>query len=202
MIRFLYKTIILIYKSLGKKLVKKTTKLPAKKKPPKKIKSKPREKKAKLPAGRPTKYTKKIADEIWSQIIIGRSLRTICASDSMPCVATVFNWFQEKTGFLEQYRDAKESQIDALGEELLDIADDSANDYMDKERPDGSKYEALNAENINRSRLRVHTRQWLMERLRPKVYGPRVHNEHSGEVSLITTALEKARNRAKKARRE
>ncbi len=57
---------------------------------------------------RPTKYNENTADKICLELIEGKSLRQICQADSMPCIATVFNWMKSKPEFLEQYTRARE----------------------------------------------------------------------------------------------
>lgn len=126
-----------------------------------------------MTVGRPSDYTQELADAICAEISHGYSLRTICKAEAMPCVATIFNWFRTQPGFVEQYEKAKAEQADALAEEMLDIADDGTNDWMEKQNKDGSKYEVLNAEHVQRSRLRVDTRKWIASKLKPKKYGDR-----------------------------
>lgn len=99
----------------------------------------------------------------------------------MPCAATVFKWLRVHPEFVEQYARAKEEQADALAEELLDIADDGSNDWMERRNSDdGATGWQLNGEHIQRSRLRVDTRKWIASKLKPKKYGERIANEHSG----------------------
>lgn len=129
--------------------------------------------------GRPTSYSKELAEEICGEIAKGYSLRTICKDESMPCVATIFNWFRTQQGFLEQYEKAKQEQADALAEEMLDIADDGTNDWMLRNNKDGSESLTLNTEHVQRSRLRVDTRKWIASKLKPKKYGEKV--EVSGD---------------------
>ena len=97
----------------------------------------------------------------------------------MPCVATIFNWMRVHQEFLEQYARAKEAQADALAEELLDIADDGSNDWMEVHDRDNTGWKA-NGEAIQRSRLRVDTRKWIASKLKPKKYGDKLTQEHSG----------------------
>jgi hypothetical protein len=123
-----------------------------------------------MPAGRPSLYSKELASKICEEIAQGKSLRTICKADEMPAVATIFLWFQKHKEFVEQYDKAKQEQAVAMAEEILDIADDGTNDYY--ENDDGKVL--LAAENIQRSRLRVDTRKWLLSKLVPKKYGDRV----------------------------
>ncbi len=66
--------------------------------------------------------------------------------------------------------------MEALAEEILEIADDGSNDTYETE--DG--HEKVNTDVINRSRLRVDTRKWLMSKLAPKKYGDKVEQFISG----------------------
>ena len=86
--------------------------------------------------GRPTTYSPELADLICDRIVQGDSLRAISADEGFPCVATVFNWLRRHKEFLEQYARAKEEQADAFAEEILDIADDGSNDWMEKTHGD------------------------------------------------------------------
>lgn len=142
--------------------------------------------------GRPTLYTQELADEICEQLALGISLRTVCNTDSMPTVKTVFNWFRTYPEFLQQYTRAKEESADAMAEDTLDIADDGTNDWMMINRKDGSEAWQLNGEHIQRSRLRVETRKWLMSKMKPKKYGDRLEldNKHSGEVTISAEQAE------------
>lgn len=93
----------------------------------------------------------------------------------MPCVATVFNWFNKFPGFLEQYARAKAESADMFAEDMLDISDDSERDFIQTE-----KGPAFNAEHVQRARLRVDTRKWLASKLKPKRYGELQRTELTG----------------------
>jgi hypothetical protein len=128
--------------------------------------------------GRPTIYNQELADAICSRIIEGYSLRTVCKADDMPDVTTILRWLREKPDFRLQYEKAKEEQADALAEEMLDIADDGTNDWMEKYGKDGENlgYQ-VNGEHVQRSRLRLDTRKWIASKLKPKKYGDRIQTD-------------------------
>lgn len=150
-----------------------------------------------MPAGRPSLYTEKLCDEICSQIVMGYSLRTICKEESMPSVATIFCWFRSHPEFQERYTKAKEEQADAFAEEMMDIADDASNDWMERNGKDGAPIIALNAEHVNRSRLRIDTRKWIAAKLKPKKYGERIQQDVSGTLSLeslVKTSIDPAKD--------
>ena len=58
----------------------------------------------------------------------------------------------------------------SLMDEILEIADDSSNDWIDREGPDGKKYRVFNPDSIRRSK-RIGARKWLISKLMPKRYG-------------------------------
>jgi hypothetical protein len=132
-----------------------------------------------MAAGRPTDYNQEIAARICGLLAQGQSLRTVCKPDDMPSTSTIFLWIQKHKEFSEQYARAKEESADALSDEILDISDNSSNDWMESNDPDNTGYK-LNGEAIQRARLRVDTRKWLASKLKPKKYGERVVNEHTG----------------------
>lgn len=137
------------------------------------------------PVGRPSEFSQDLADRICGEIASGDSLRTICVADDMPCVATIFNWIRRYPGFLEQYTRAKEEQADAMAEEMLDIADDGNNDWMERRNAEGDNIGwQVNGEHVQRSRLRIETRKWLASKLKAKKYGDKTAVEHSGSIGL------------------
>jgi hypothetical protein len=128
--------------------------------------------------GRPTDYTHDVSIDICARIAEGMPLTKICKLDGMPHVATVYRWLADERykDFRDRYMYAREDQADTLADEIVEIADDTDNDYT--ETVDGIlKY---NAENVNRSRLRVDARKWVAAKLKPKKYGDKVQNELTG----------------------
>lgn len=123
--------------------------------------------------GRPTTYTKQLGSAICGRIAQGESVRTICADEAMPAASTIYLWLLDsaKHEFSEQYAKARSIQAEMMFEELLEIADDGTNDWMEKENKDGSTYTALDHEHVQRSRLRVDTRKWYLSKVLPKKFG-------------------------------
>lgn len=130
--------------------------------------------------GRPTDYSDELAAAICERLADGESLKAICDSAEMPNKATVYRWLLARPEFCDLYTRAREDQADTLADEIIDIADDNSSDTITKENGDGSTYEVANTEWINRSRLRVDARKWVASKLKPKKYGDKVVNEHSG----------------------
>lgn len=131
--------------------------------------------------GRPSTYTQEIADDICSQLAEGISLRTVCIPDSMPSARTVFRWLRTDEKFCQQYARAKEESADAMAEDILDIADDGTNDWMTITLPGGHEKMIPDQEVLQRSKLRVDTRKWIMSKMKPKKYGDKMDVTTGGE---------------------
>lgn len=139
--------------------------------------------------GRPSDYTPELVAEICSRISEGDSLRTICLAEDMPAKSSIFRWLLLHEEFRDQYELAAQARSDVFAEDMLDIADDGTNDWVEKENKDGSTYVALNTEHVQRSRLRIDTRKWIASKLKPKKYGDKIVTEHTGPGGAPLTPM-------------
>lgn len=105
--------------------------------------------------GRPTDYTKDMADKICEKIANGRSLRSICAEDGMPPMKTIYRWLEANEEFRHQYARAREKQADYFAEEIIEIADSA---------------EAESAA-VSKAKLQIDARKWAASKIAPKKYG-------------------------------
>lgn len=129
---------------------------------------------------------------VCEQISEGKSLRVICEEDkSLPTARTIHRWLNDDEDFCQQYARAREAQADALFDEILEIADDGRNDWMErKDRDDQNIGWRENGEAIRRSQLRVDARKWMAAKLQPKKYGERLDLNHSGSVSMTKADID------------
>jgi len=139
--------------------------------------------------GRTSIYTQKLADEICKRIAEGESLRSICRDEKMPNERTVRSWALDTTSpFFPQYARAREIAYHSMADELLEIADDGTNDWMERNGD-----EVQNGEAMARSRLRVDTRKWMLSKMLPKIYGEKIVHagddespiKHAGRIELV-----------------
>ena len=131
------------------------------------------------PRGRPSVYSQDVADEICGRLAHGESLRGICEDEHLPDHSTVIAWVvKDYNGFYNQYTRAREIQYLGMADELTDISDDGRNDWMTKTLRNGEEIEVLNKEAVERSKLRVDTRKWILSKMLPKVYGDKVQVEN------------------------
>lgn len=137
-------------------------------------------------------YPDNIKESICERLADGQSLREICACEGFPGKSTVMRWLQADDEFRDQYARAKEIGVEALAEDILDIADDAQNDWMERKDPQGRNAGwVVNGESARRSQIRIDARKWLLSKLAPKKYGDRVDLNHSGTIGLAAelTAL-------------
>jgi len=132
-----------------------------------------------------TKYTDEMALIICDRIANGESLKSICEDEELPARSTVFKWLAENRTFSDMYARAREEQADTIFDEIIEIADDGRNDWMERRGEDDAGW-VTNGENIQRAKLRIDARKWMAGKLRPKKYGDRQEIEHSGSVELTT----------------
>jgi hypothetical protein len=149
------------------------------------------------PPGRPSIYSDELASKICRYVAEGYSLRQIGDLPQMPHKRTVKRWLAENPTFQERYAQAKEEMAEHFAEEILEIADDGSNDWIEREVESGKIIKVVDHEHIARSRLRVDTRKWLMSKLLPKKYGERLdvntHIDLVARLSAMTPAERLAR---------
>lgn len=136
-----------------------------------------------MPTGRPTDYTSEIAGIICERLADGESLRTIGCDPELPSQRTIYRWLVQHEEFRQQYARARETQADTIFDEMLDIADDATNDWMERAESKGGGWE-VNGEHIQRTRLRIETRKWMAGKLRPKKYGEKLELAGSDDSPL------------------
>lgn len=141
--------------------------------------------------GRPEKLTAELKAEVCTRIVMGESIREICLSEHMPCEATVWLAMAKDKEFSENYREAKNVQMDRMAEQLTDIADDGTNDWVEREIARGKVITVVDRECVERSKLRVHTRQWLMSKFLPKKFGDAVtlKGDKDNPIETVTRAI-------------
>lgn len=148
----------------------------------------------KLKAGRPTLYSEKLAALVCERVATSTlGLARLCELNTdLPCKDTINVWRYKYPEFSAQYAQAKLKQADLLAEEILDIADDGTNDWMENFSDDGEAIGyKLNGEHVQRSRLRIDTRKFLAAKLLPKQYGEKPEDKKTEDKSVIEMLIDK-----------
>jgi hypothetical protein len=119
-------------------------------------------------------YSHELADAICELVASGNSIRTICSAENMPSKSSVFKWLRDNKDFADQYARAKEDVLEHYADELVEIADDTSDDVSGELR-------MPNSVAVQRSKLRVDTRKWVLSKLAAKKYGDKLDMNLSGK---------------------
>ena len=112
---------------------------------------------------RPSEYTAEIGTAICGQLAEGKSLRAICADPGMPDKATVLGWLPRSQEFRRRYELAQTMLLECLMDDVLEIADDTAGDWVEIVRRGGRVVTVHDPEHLARSRLRLEVRHWVAD---------------------------------------
>ena len=123
------------------------------------------------------KYTQELFDKICESVATSSMGLTAICKEYDISRSNFLIWVEKTTENQDKYARAKEAQMDFMAEQIIEIADDSSDDA--KMTEGGNVVQ--NTEFINRSRLRVDARKWLMSKLAPKKYGDRLDLTTAGE---------------------
>ncbi len=123
------------------------------------------------------------APRIFERLAQGMTMDKACDDYGFPAPMTVWKWIASIDSVREAYWAAKCDAGFRMAEEILAIADDGRNDWMEINDPENPGWR-FNGEHVNRSRLRIDTRKWLLAKLMPRRYGERVEFEGRVHYSL------------------
>ena len=115
-----------------------------------------------------TKEEKKF-EKVCLRLEKGESLRGIFASDNSPMSNTLFYKLLNRPSLNERYARAKEIYADSLFDEIIEISYHSSEDH--------TPFTGANV--IQRDRLKVDARKWILSKLEPKKYGDKQAIEHT-----------------------
>jgi hypothetical protein len=123
----------------------------------------------------------KACEEILAKVKGGMSLRAACESgdDRTPTESTFRDWCDDDKELSAQYARAREARAEKIFEECLSIADSQEGDVIEV---DGIKQP--NHDLIQRARLRIDTRKWMLGKMQPKVYGDKLDLNHGGNLTI------------------
>lgn len=111
---------------------------------------------------------------ILCEMMKGRSVRQILREDEgMPARSVLYAELAEDREFADQYARAMEVRAETLFDEILDIADDGHNDWMERTFGEDTRW-VENGEALRRSALRVDARKWALSKMQPKKYGDKI----------------------------
>ena len=128
-------------------------------------------------------YSKEKIDLIFSEILEdienGLSLRASLKKENRPNSETFYKWIDNNEDKTKRYARATEKRADAIFEEIIEIAEHREEDH--------TPFTGSNV--IQRDRLRIDARKWMLAKLNPKKYGEKTQTELSGEVTTNVISL-------------
>jgi hypothetical protein len=134
------------------------------------------------PGRPPFPWTDDLKAEILARIAAGETLRQVCRDDRMPEQTIVYELRARDREFAVAYARARDAQLEAWEDEILDIAENGSNDWIDREVARGRIERVVDREAIERSKLRCDQRKWIMSKRAPARYGDLVRLE--GELAV------------------
>lgn len=132
---------------------------------------------------RKVSYSPAVGKAVCKMIVMGVPVIRIGKRPLMPSESTIYAWARTPGHpFADAFARAREVSVRRMADEMLEIADNSAGDVSYKTARDGETIlPVVNREAIERARLRIETRKWLMTKLLPE-FADKAQVEHSGRV--------------------
>ena len=111
----------------------------------------------------PVPYSDELGDLICQRLRNGETLRCICKSEDMPTESTVREWASEATSFAANYARARELGYAKMADEVIALSDglEAGTNRFDPGV-------------VQRHRLMVDSRKWILAKCLPKIYGDRI----------------------------
>lgn len=125
-------------------------------------------------------FSQELFDAICLEMAEGASLRSICARDDMPNKRTVLRWIEGNESLQCQYSEAQNLRAEHYFDQILEIADNVRIGSRTTTKSDGEK-EIVRGDMIERARLQVDARKWVLARMNPKKYGDKFTQELTGD---------------------
>lgn len=137
-----------------------------------------------MPAGRPSTYTTELGESICARVANAESLLSVCSAEEMPDYSTVMRWQKSNAEFRDNLARAREDMADFVSHQLIAIADEQSEDWVN------TKFgPVFNKEAAARSRIRIEARLKLMQLLKPKSYGEKlgITDGEGGPLQFVLT---------------
>lgn len=119
-------------------------------------------------------YTPEERETMFSKVVKaiqkGASLRSALKLPDTPSADTFVKWCDNDAKFAERYTRATKMRAEIIFEDILNIADENYKDtYVDSEGLERTDHDV-----IQRSKLRVDARKWVLAKMHPTKYGDKI----------------------------
>ena len=118
-------------------------------------------------------YPDEVFEKILERISQGEAVTTIVQDEGMPAYSKVLDRFVQPE-WREKYARAREMQGDYYAERISDVMD-----------------EIRTTDDAQMARVKIDALKWLAGKRKPKTYGDKVEQEHTGGVTIkVVTGLD------------
>jgi hypothetical protein len=128
-------------------------------------------------------FSEEVFAEMLERIACGDSVRAICDEPGYPSRKTFYGWVLRKEDLRERYETALVARHYALADETLEIADEPVGSLESGATDTGA---------VQKQRLQVDTRKWILSKLVPKKYGDRVTTDLTSSDGSMSPADQSA----------
>ena len=130
-------------------------------------------------ANKPTKpgspERAKLAEAVLANMESGMSCWKACEKAGVKN-STFMLWLSQDSALAESYAQARENFVERIAQEVMELSDVDVG-----ETPDGRKDWAA----VQKHKLQVDTRKWLLSKLAPKKYGEKIEISGDKESPLV-----------------
>lgn len=121
-------------------------------------------------------FSQTLFDDICKRIALGASLRSICAEDGMPDRVTFNRWRKQSDELQAQYDQACIDREEYYFEQIIDIADEcrTGTKTVTKETATGKFTETTEIDMVDRAKVQIDARKWVLARMNRKKYGEKL----------------------------
>jgi hypothetical protein len=122
-------------------------------------------------------------------LTMGLTIPRICARPLMPHERTVWTWVATPGHpFYQHYARARESYYQRMADDIIEIADNSGSDWkLEVRGKDKPAVKVVDREVMERSRLRIETRKWLLSKALPAIYGDQADKKGAPAEAIDVT---------------
>jgi|ERR1700691_958156 len=117
-------------------------------------------------------YDRAVGEIVLKRLAEGNSLSQIAESFDMPRPCTVLCWVKNVPSFAEKYKEAREMQVYALMDQVIDIAD-----------------AAIDKNTAAIAKVKIDTRFKLAGKLLPNIFGDKTDINVNGKITLEQLVL-------------
>jgi hypothetical protein len=125
-----------------------------------------------------------IVGKVCARMEEGESLRKSCEAEGVKD-PTFLDWVKADESFAEQYARAREAGLHCMAQQIIEISDEQ--EIEARYNGEDMKLE-MSSVAVQRNKLRVDSRKWLLSKMLPKVYGEKLAIGGADDLPAVAVA--------------